>query len=135
MPEGPLTVCDRAMRSLRQAVLLGFVLTLAAGIGHSTELVVQKETSVSRTLAGNALVFGTNEPIHGVTVELCGPNWKTILTSTKTDEKGHFSIEKPTMGKLFYIRLSAPGMDPYQLRVRIKMQAPTELTIHLTVAT
>jgi hypothetical protein len=123
------------MKSLRRSILLGFVLNFAVGIGHSTELVVQKEISVVRTLAGHVLVQGTNEPVPGVTVELRNSNWKTVLTSTKTDENGYFSLEKPATGKLFYIRLSAPGMDPYQLRVRIKMQAARELIIRLSVAT
>lgn len=123
------------MNSLRRSVLLAVVLSLAVDFGHSTDLVVQKEISVSRKLAGHALVRGTNEPVLGVTVELCSSDWKTVLTSTKTDESGHFSLEKPATGKLFYIRLSAPGMDIYQLRVRIKTQAAPELTIRLSVAT
>ena len=97
--------------------------------------VVQKEISVSRALAGHVLVRGTDEPAGGVTVELCSSDWKTVLASTKTDEKGHFSLEPPATGKLFYIRVSAPGMDIYELRVRIKKQAAQELTIRLSVAT
>ena len=44
-------------------------------------------------------------------------------------------LEQPATGKLFYIRVSAPGMDIYELRVRIAKHAPQELTIHLSVAT
>jgi hypothetical protein len=123
------------MESLRRSVLLFFVLALAMGTGNSTELVVQQEISVVRTLAGHALVWGTDEPLPGVTVELRSSDWKTVLTSIKTDENGYFSIEKPATGKLFYIRLSAPGMNLYQLRVRIKTHAAPELTVHLSVAT
>ena|ERR1700685_4017599 len=122
------------MNSLGRSVLLGCALILAMRMGHSTELVEQKETSVSRTLAGHAIVWG-NEPVSGVTVELCSSEWKSVLASTKTDKNGHFSLEKPATGKLFYIRLSAPGMNSYQLRVRIRARAAPELTIHLSVAT
>jgi hypothetical protein len=55
--------------------------------------VVQKQTSASRTLAGHAQIGGTDVPANGVTVELCSSNWKTVLASTKTDEKGYFSLE------------------------------------------
>jgi hypothetical protein len=123
------------MKTFSRCVLLGFLLSLAVTIGRSTELVERKDASVSRALAGRAFVHGTNEPIRDVTVELCSSDWKTVLTSTKTDENGHFSLEKPAIGKLFYLRLSAPGMDIYQLRVRIKKQAAPELTIRLIVAT
>ena len=59
---------------------------------RATELVAQKEISESRTLAGHVFVWGT-EPVSGVTVELCSDDWKTVFKSTKTDEKGHFSLE------------------------------------------
>jgi 5-hydroxyisourate hydrolase-like protein (transthyretin family) len=115
--------------------MLALVLLLAVGTGYSTERVMQKKISVSRALAGHVLVRGTDEPESGVTVELCSSDWKTVITSTKTDEKGHFSLERPATGKLFYIRVSAPGMDIYELRVRIDKHATQELTIHLSVAT
>jgi hypothetical protein len=123
------------MKTLRRTVLLGFILAIEVSFGNSTELVIQREPSISRTLAGHALVWGTNEPLSGVNVELCSSDWKAVLSTTTTDKNGYFSLEKPATGKLFYIRLSAPGMNPYQLRVRIKMQAALELTIHLSVAT
>jgi hypothetical protein len=123
------------MRIPKRLVVQALVLFLAVGTGHSTMRVVQKEVSVSRALAGHVLVRGTDEPANGVTVELCSSDWKTVLTSTKTDEKGHFSLEQPARGKLFYIRVSAPGMDIYELRVRIKTRADRELTIRLSVAT
>jgi len=116
-------------------VMLALVLLLVVGTGYSTERVMQKKISVSRALAGHVLVRGTDEPASGVTVELCSSDWKTVITSTKTDEKGHFSLERPATGKLFYIRVSAPGMDIYELRVRIDKHATQELTIHLSVAT
>jgi len=119
----------------KRLLTLGLVLTLAAGTVHSTELVGQKKISVSRTLSGHADVGLTNAPASGVMVELCSSDWKTVLASTKTDEKGHFSLERPATGKLFYIRLSAPGLDIYQLRVRINKHAAPELTIHLSIAT
>lgn len=81
------------------------------------------------------LVQGTGEPAGGVKVELCDPDWKTVLISTNTDKNGYFSLEKPATGKLFYVRVSAPSMDIYELRVRIKRQAAGDLVIRLSVAT
>ena len=123
------------MRISKRLVLLGLLLSLVVRTGHATMRVVQKEISVSRALAGRVLVRGTDEPASGVTVELCSSDWKTVVTSTKTDENGHFSLEQPATGKLFYIRVSAPGMDIYEFRVRIQKHTAPELTIHLSVAT
>jgi hypothetical protein len=123
------------MTILRQIVFLVSALFLTVGPAHTTVRVVQKEISVSRALAGRVLVQRTDAPADGVMVELCSSDWKTVLASTKTDEKGHFSLEKPASGKLFYIRVLAPGMDIYELRVRIDKRAVGDLTIHLSVAT
>lgn len=116
-------------------MMLALVLLLTVGTGYSTTLVVLKTISVSRALSGHVLVAGTDEPANGVTVELCSADWRTVFKSTKTDLQGHFLLEQPKTGKLFYIRVSAPGMDIQELRVRIKKQAAQELTIRLSVAT
>jgi hypothetical protein len=83
-------------------------------IGHSTLLVEQKEISVVRALAGHVVVLGTGAPASGVTVDLCNSGWKAVLASTKTDERGYFSLGKQEAGKLLYVRLSSPGMDIYR---------------------
>lgn len=118
-----------------QIVLLGIVLLFAVGVGHSTMRVVQKEISVSPALAGHAYVRGTNAPAADIEVDLCSPDWKTVIASTTTDKKGYFSLETPKIGDVFYIRMSAPGMDIYELRVRISRHSTKELTVFLSVAT
>ena len=116
--------------------MLAAVLFFAVGAAYTTELVIQEEISVSRALAGHVLVWGTDEPASGVTVELCSPDWKRVLASTKTDGKGYFSLGKRPKGRLFYIRVSAPGMNIHELRVRLnKRAAQDELAVHLSVAT
>ena len=124
------------MKLFKQLGLLALILFfLAAQTGYATTLIVQKEVSVSRALAGHVLVKGTDEPADGVTVELRSSDLKDVLASTKTDANGHFSLETPKTGKLFYIRVSAPGMDIYELRVRINKNSAQELVIRLSVAT
>ncbi len=123
------------MQSARQACARFILFLLAVGTGHTTTVVGQKEISVSRVLAGHAYVQGTTIPAVGLAVELCSADWKTVLASSKIDENGYFALQKPASGKLFRLRLSAPGMDIYKLRVRIEKHAAQELTIHLSVAT
>ena len=59
-----------------------------ATCAHATELVLQKWVSASRSLDGQVLFSGTDEPFSGATVELCSPGWKKVIASAKTDEKG-----------------------------------------------
>jgi hypothetical protein len=109
------------MGTRKVLLLAGVVLFLSQGTGHSTTLVVQKKVSDARTLAGRADVGGTSA--SGVTVELRNSDWHTVLSSTKTDDNGYFSLKRPAAGNLFNIRLSAPGLDTYQLRVRLRRHA------------
>ncbi len=125
------------MRISNRVALLVLLLFLTVGSAYPTSRVVQQQVSVSRSLTGLVLVLvlGTDEPSKGATVEVCSPNWQTVLASKKTDEQGHFSLEQPAPGKLFYIRVSAPGMDIYELWVRINKHAKQDLTIRLGIAT
>ena len=123
------------MKRALKCLLVGLILFWVPESANATELVIQKKVSVSSALAGRILVAGTDEPANGVTVELRSSDWKKVLASTKTDEKGYFSLEQPGAGKLFNIRVWAPGMNIYDLRVRISKNATKQLTIRLIVAT
>lgn len=119
--------------SISKLLFVGLI--LCATCAHATALVQQRWVSVSRSLSGQVVVLGTDEPAGGVTVELCSPGWKKVIGSTKTDINGHFSLEQVARSRLFYLRVSAPGMDIYQLRVHIDKHSGQELNIHLSVAT
>ena len=110
-----------------------FLIAVALGPGQTT-VFVQEKVAVSRVLAGYADIGTTNTPAEGITVALCAPGWSAVRATTQTDAQGYFFLKTPMAGTLFYLRLSAPGVNPYQLRVRIKKNAP-ELRIHLSNAT
>jgi len=121
---------------ISKALLFLVVLSLWTRLsGHAqTTLVVQEGVEVSRSLSGHVNIGLEKVVGKGVTVELCSSDWKTVLSSTITDESGYFAFEKPP-GKTFYMRLSSPGVNPLQLRVRISKHAAHDLTIHLSIAT
>jgi hypothetical protein len=123
--------------NIQKLLIPVFVLShLAASSAQAQGVVlIQKEGAVvSRSLSGHVDIGLENTLGSGVTVELYSPDWKTVLASTKTDDKGFFSLKKPR-GQLFYMRLSSYGVDPYQLRVRVSKLARHNLHIHLTIAT
>lgn len=122
------------MRPKRKFLGACLLVILVASVGRAQNTVIQEWVSVSRALAGYADLGITEVPAEGITVTLCGSDWITVLASTQTDERGYFSLETPKTGDLFYLRLSAPGVNPYQLRVRIENTARSELRIHLSSA-
>jgi hypothetical protein len=124
------------MKLPRLFLSIVFTVFLVVAIGHAQNTVImQKWVSVSRALAGHANIGLDRGPAEGITVELCSAGWKTVIASTKTDRNGYFSLHTPKSGELFYIRLSAPGVNAYQLRVRLNKSTGKELAIHLSVAT
>jgi hypothetical protein len=114
--------------------LVFFLLWFPTLSGAQVTLVVQEKEIVSRSLSGHVNIELEKEVGKGVTVELCSPRWKTVLTSTKTNDNGYFSLKK-TRGNLFYLRFSSPGVNPFQVKVRISKHAAHDLSIHLGFAT
>ena len=124
------------IRSLTSIFFIAMVALWAARPIHGqNRLIIQEEISVSKQLAGHVYVHMTGAPVAGATADLYSSDWKTVLASTTTDGTGHFSFEKPPSGKLFYIQISAQGMNAYRLRVRVARHASHILTIQLSVAT
>lgn len=111
------------------------VFWFAGSAQGQTQVVVQEGVLVSRSLSGHVNIGLEKVGGKGVTVELCSPDWKKVLASTKTDDNGYFSLEKPP-GKLFHLRFSSPGVNPLQVKVRLsKHAAQDDLSIHLSIAT
>jgi HSP20 family molecular chaperone IbpA len=72
------------------------------------------------------------ETAEKITVEVRSSEKGMALAYAKTDAQGYFHVDIPKSGGMFYLRLSAPGVNPYQLRVRIKKNGPPELQSKLT---
>jgi hypothetical protein len=117
-------------------IVVGFTVFLSVATGRAQNTVVEQGwVSVSRTLAGHADIGLDKVPAENIMVDVCSADWQTVIASTKTDKNGFFSLPKSKSGQLYYVRLSAYGVNPYQLRVRIKKHVPQDLRIHLQVAT
>jgi Carboxypeptidase regulatory-like domain len=112
-------------------LLLGTYKTYAQG--YAT--VVQAKVSVSKALEGQVTVGIERAPVAGANVVLFKPDWQTVLAHTESDAKGHFHLVNPPWQELYYLQISAPGIDPYRLRVRIKKGTSRQLDIHMINAT
>jgi hypothetical protein len=117
--------------------LIGLVILLLWALRSTeaqTDLIVQEGVIASCSLSGHVNIGLEKVVGDGVKVELCSPDWKNVLVSTKTDSNGYFSLKK-TQGNLFYLRFSSPGVNTFQLKVRIRKHATHNLIIHLNIAT
>lgn len=90
-----------------------------AGALQTTEIEQAGVVNV-KALEGHVDFASTGLAAKGVLVELCKPNWKAVIASTRTDERGYFSFKTPKSAGISHLRLSAPGVNTYKMRVRIK---------------
>lgn len=100
-----------------------------------TEIIVREKPLESRALGGKVQLGDSPEGVKGVLVEWCSPDWKTVKTSTRTDEKGRFSFPKASEKELHYLRFSLPGAHTLQVKVKIVRSGRKELTVRLEFAT
>lgn len=115
--------------------LIFWLLIPAMEVNGQNSIIIQKEISTTRTLSGTVDIGLIGLPAEGISVSLCSINWVETLASVQTDAAGHFQFGQPLKEGLYYLRLSAAGVNTYQLRIRIKKKARSDLRIHLSNAT
>ena len=120
---------------LVQLGLLSLALLVARTAFCQTEITVREKPLESRALSGTVQLGDSPEGLKGVLVEWCSPDWKTVKTSTRTDEKGRFSFSKASKKELHYLRFSLPGAHTLQVKVKIIRSGPKELAVRLEFAT
>jgi hypothetical protein len=73
--------------------------------------------------------------VSKVLVEEFSPDWKTLLRTTTTDERGKFWLAEVPGRKIYYMQLSSPGFDPLRVRVQVDRKRGRNLELKLTIAT
>jgi len=112
-----------------------FTLTLGTvNLWAQNTLEVHKKAVAAQVLAGTVRVGQGGEGAKGVRVERCTNSWKSVKSSTTTDENGHFEFDAVREG-IYYLRFSATGLTTTLVRVRIRKSAPKELSITIPFAT
>ena len=87
---------------------------------------VFKSQSLSGTIrvgCGNCMkgasINETSTVLKGALIEEMTTGWKAVISSTRTDEKGHFSIPSQASKNIHYLRLSFYGCHTTYVKVRI----------------
>jgi hypothetical protein len=77
----------------------------------------------------------TGHPVPGVAIEEYDAGWKQPLRSTTSDGTGKFSFAPVTGRKIYYLQLSARGLNPLRVRIRLVHRHRPTLRLQITVAT
>ncbi len=112
-------------------ILIGLVLVQSHA---QVTVIVQEKVSISRVLAGHVKIGVEKIAAEGISVEARSSEGK-VLALTKTDANGFFRIDSPRQSGLIHLRLFAPGVNPYELRVKLIRFGPSKLYIYMNTAT
>jgi hypothetical protein len=89
----------------------------------------------ARKLAGYVHMASQKETaLSTVIVEECDDSWSRVLSSTKTDYQGHFSLKPAKKRKVHNLRLSGPGFLTRHYAATLAPDAPPELKLELELA-
>lgn len=121
---------SRALRSVA-------VLWLGLWSIHShcqVEVVQYAKVFRAHRLAATILDYD-EKPVANVHVQVCAPDWKNCGETATTNPNGEFSIPSLTAKRLYYLRLSAPGFNPLEVKIRTSRFGKDNLVLHMYVAT
>src|SRR4051812_24187272 len=118
------------MRLLSLFVCLTF---LSVGVAGQMEIVEIEKPQLAKTVAGVV-----NDPsgaaLPDATVEERSDDWKTILRSTQTDERGRFHFSRSAK-TVYYLEFSRSGFDRVRIRLEIRNKANRFVIVTLPIAT
>jgi carboxypeptidase family protein len=97
------------------------------------EIVEIEKPQIAKTVAGIV-----NDPsgtaLPDVTVEQRSDDWKTVLRSTHTDERGRFHFSRS--GKtIYYLEFSRPGFNWVRIKLQIQKKANRFVTVTMPIGT
>jgi hypothetical protein len=96
--------------------------------------VILERVQTARSLAGE-VVDPEGGAIANATVELCSPEWKDCHTAATARPDGRFAIIPKQQRKLYYLRFSARGFDPLEIKAKVSRSSRKSLKVKLVVAT
>jgi hypothetical protein len=98
--------------------------------GYSNVLRQQTARSLSGTVVGGI----DRVPIADVRVEECSAAFVDCVDIAHSDSRGRFNVKSKRADSLHYLQFVAPGFDPDQVTVRLRVFAK-KLRVELVTAT
>jgi Carboxypeptidase regulatory-like domain len=104
------------------------------GANAQMEIVEIEKPQPAKSVAG-VVADPSGVPIAGVKVEERSADWKTVLRSTETDEKGRFSFSATPQKTLYQLQLGYPGFNWLRITLKLDKKAGTVIAVKMTIAT
>jgi hypothetical protein len=97
------------------------------------QLIEIEQLQLSKSTAG-VVIDQSGAAIPNVTVEERSNDWKVLLRTTHTDEKGRFHFSRDPK-RVVYLEFSSPGFDRLRIRVRLDKKGEAKLLVKMVIAT
>jgi hypothetical protein len=120
------------MRNAPLAITAFVLLSLSASA--QLEIVEIEQVQLVKSIKG-VVNDPTGAPIPGVVVEERSADWKDVLRSTETDDKGRFHFRKTENKAVYYIEFSRSGFDFLRVKIQLDKNGKPSLILKLPIAT
>jgi hypothetical protein len=122
-----------SMISLRKSWIVPIVCMLNVWAVAQYQLIEIEQLQLSKSTAG-VVIDQSGAAIPNVTVEERSNDWKVLLRTTHTDEKGRFHFSRDPK-RVVYLEFSSPGFDRLRIRVRLDKKGEAKLLVKMVIAT
>ena len=73
--------------------------------------------------------------LPGVTVEERSEDWKTVLRSTETDDKGRFRFSSNRNQPIYYLQFSRSGFNWLRIKLQLDKRAKSAIVLKMPIGT
>jgi hypothetical protein len=73
--------------------------------------------------------------LSGVTVEERSQDWKTVLRSTETDDKGGFRFSSNPNQSIYYLEFSRSGFNWLRVKLQLDKKAKSAIVLKMPIGT
>jgi len=122
-----------SMVSLRKSAIVPIVCMLNLWAVAQYQLIEIEELQLSKSTAG-VVIDPSGAAIPNVTVEERSNDWKIVLRTTHTDEKGRFHFSRNPK-RVVHLEFSSPGFNRLRIRVQLDKKGEAKLAVKMSIAT
>ena len=104
-----------------------------SGVGQM-EIVEIEKPQLAKSIAGTVSdPSGTALP--GVTVEERSEDWKTVLRSTETDDRGRFHFSARPKKTIYHLQFSRSGFNWVRIKLQLDNKAAPTVAVKMPLGT
>jgi hypothetical protein len=122
-----------SMVFLRKCAIVPIVCMLNLWAVAQYQLIEIEELQLSKSTAG-IVIDPSGAAIPNVTIEERSDDWKVVLRTTQTDEKGRFHFSRDPK-RVVHLEFSTPGFNRLRIRVRLDKKGDAKLAVKMYIAT